>query len=196
MPKYKFKKNFKTLIQIYLFYYFLNTINLFGCQMIHDVELITSDKSETNDFSDQHIDKKFSDNDFSYLHNNNENNFDSIPISSPNHEDFDNKNVNLNVNNDLHDSEVDEGAGDGGEFTEINENSVTGRMVLYTYKSPYLVRQDIEVQQNGLLEIEPGVKVHFAPMVGITVYGAIKAIVSILLTFFGFFSENVIFEGL
>jgi hypothetical protein len=189
MPKYKFKKHFKTLIQIYLFYYFLNTINLFGChaQMLHDVELITSDKSETTDFSDQNLNKN-SDSDFSYLHNNNnnnddnENNFDSHDEN--NHDDFDSKNVNLNVNNDLPDVEMDEGGGDGGEFTEINESSITGRTVLYTYKSPYLVRQDLEVQQYGVLEIEPGVKVHFAPMVGITVYGAIKAVVSTLFILF------------
>lgn len=174
MPKYKFKKNFKTLIQIYLFYYFLNALNLYECQLAQDdVELINSNRNEENDFSDQLSNKKFSDSEFFYLENSNHNENDH-------HNDFnDKKNVNLNINNDLHDSEfLHEGAGDGLDFHEINENEVSGRLVLYQRKSPYLLRQDLEVLQHGVLEVEAGVKVHFAPMVGITVRGAMKAIVS------------------
>lgn len=173
MPKYKFKKNFKTLIQIYLFYYFLNALNLYECQLVHDVELINSNRNEENEFSDQAIDKKFSDSEFSYLQHTN----------TLNNNDFNNdkKNVNLNINNELHDSEfLHEGAGDGLDFHEINENTVSGKLMLYERKSPYLLRQDLEVLQGGLLEIEAGVKVHFAPMVGITVRGSMKAIVSVL----------------
>lgn len=65
------------------------------------------------------------------------------------------------------------------EFTEISETTITGEKTLSASKSPYLLRMDLDVEKNGKLIVEPGVVVHFAPMVGITVRGVLKAIVSI-----------------
>lgn len=64
------------------------------------------------------------------------------------------------------------------EFTEISETTITGEKTLSASKSPYLLRMDLDVEKTGKLIVEPGVVVHFAPMVGITVRGVLKAIVS------------------
>lgn len=44
--------------------------------------------------------------------------------------------------------------------------------------SPYLVKEDIIIERNGELAIEPGVELRFSPMVGLTVRGILSAIVS------------------
>lgn len=69
------------------------------------------------------------------------------------------------------------------QYTEINveNNVITGEKVLDARSSPYLLRSDLEIDKEGKLNIEAGVTVYFAPMVGITVRGILKAIVSITL---------------
>lgn len=177
MPKYKFKKVFKTLLQIWLFYYFLNTIKVYKCQL-NDVEFISQQRNNNNvhienDVSE--IPKQYSDSDLMYE-----------PIDPSHRFNFDDdidesKNVNLNVNNNLHETEIIPQANNESpsSLSEITEPQITGEKVLRLSESPYLLRQDLEVLPNARLTIEPGVTVHFAPLVGITVYGQLKAIVSI-----------------
>ncbi|XP_020286537.1 protein bark beetle isoform X2 [Pseudomyrmex gracilis] len=52
---------------------------------------------------------------------------------------------------------------------------VRSQRVLSRSKSPYLLREDLFVAKEGELVIEPGVRIHFGPMVGITVRGVITA---------------------
>lgn len=173
MPKYKFRNFYKTLLQIWLFYYFLNTVKVYKCQQLDDVEFITT-KNDANDVSEYN--REISDSEFAYepidTNKHDYSNFDDIE---------DRKNVNLNVNNNLQpEVETPPEAGEiPTKFTEINEQEISGEKILYASESPFLLRQDLEVQRNAKLIIEPGVTVHFAPMVGITVHGQIKAIVSI-----------------
>lgn len=174
MPKYKLRNVYKTLLQIWLFYYFLNTLKVHECQQLEDVEFIPAAKNVENDVSD--VNRGISDSELIYepveTIQNDYNNFgDEID---------DRHKVNLNVNNNLHDSEVLPGAGEvPSRFTEINEQEISGEKVLHASESPFLLRQDLDVQRNAKLIVEPGVTIHFAPMVGITVYGQLKAIVSI-----------------
>ena len=177
MPKYKLRNVYKTLLQIWLFYYFLNTLKVYKCQHLEDVEYISATKNVENDVSD--VNRGISsDSEFIYepveTIKNDYNNFDD--------EIEDRNKVNLNVNNNLHDGEaLPEEAGEvPSRFTEINEQEISGEKTLYASESPFLLRQDLEVQRNAKLIVEPGVTIHFAPMVGITIYGRIKAIVSIL----------------
>lgn len=44
--------------------------------------------------------------------------------------------------------------------------------------SPYLLRDDLIIERDAELIIEPGVEIRFAPMVGITVRGRLSAVVS------------------
>lgn len=62
--------------------------------------------------------------------------------------------------------------------TEITEQVITGEKVLRIGESPYQLRMDLVVERGAKLMVEPGVVVYFAPMVGITVKGVVKAIVS------------------
>lgn len=172
MPKYKLRNVYKTLLQIWLFYYFLNTLKVHECQQMDDVELISSSKKDENDFSD--FNQGISESAFGYE-----------PVEENKHEyhNFeeidDRKQVNLNVNNNLHESEIVPEAGEvPTRFTEISEQEISGEKTLYLSDSPFLLRQDLEIHQSAKLIVEPGVTIHFAPMVGITVYGQIKAIVS------------------
>lgn len=174
MPKYKFKNFYKTLLQIWLFYYFVNAIKVHECQELNDVEFISATKNDEIDSSRINSD---SDSEFMYepiVPNQNQfiNTFD---------ENFDDrKNVNLNVNNNLHESELQSEADEvPSKFTEISEQSISGEKILYLSESPFLLRQDLEIERNAKLTVEPGVTIHFAPMVGITVHGQILAIVSI-----------------
>lgn len=170
MPKYKNFKNLKkTLLQIWLFYYFLNTIKVYKCQL-NDVEFInTHPENNVSDLSKPH-----SDSDYIYE-----------PIEPSHHFNFDDeidesKNVNLNVNNNLYETETvpQPGSDSQPQFSEITERQISGEKTLRLSESPYLLRQDLEVLKNARLMIEPGVTVQFAPLVGITVYGQLKAIVS------------------
>lgn len=142
-----------------------------------DVEFISPPRNNENDVSDL-TKQQNSDSDFPYE-----------PIDQDHHHKFhfadddidETKNINLNVNNNLHDVESvlpPDGNSDSSRFTEITEHRITGEKTLTLSESPYLLRQDLEVVRNGRLNIEPGVTIHFAPMVGITVQGQLKAIVS------------------
>lgn len=53
-----------------------------------------------------------------------------------------------------------------------------GRTVWKVDGSPYLLRDDLLVERDAELVIEPGVEVRFAPMIGITVRGKLVAVVS------------------
>lgn len=65
------------------------------------------------------------------------------------------------------------------KLTELPGGFVTeGQLVWRANKSPYLLREDLVVEEQGELVVEPGVEVRFGPMVGITVRGKIQAIVS------------------
>lgn len=69
-------------------------------------------------------------------------------------------------------------------FTELSDSVIVGEKVLRLRESPYVLNTDLEVDQGGKLVVEPGVVVHVAPMVGITVRGTMIAVVSCLY-FFG-----------
>lgn len=190
MPKYKLKNIYKTLLQIWLFYYFLNTIRVHKCQM-NDVEFITQPNHDI-DNNDNNSNSNIS----SYSNVNDENdvsehiNSDSDYMYEPidvNHRftidnEFDEKkNINLNVNNNIHEVDIVPSTKDDeslSKFTEIQERQITGQKTLHASESPYLLRQDLEVMENAVLTIKPGVTIHFAPMVGITVHGQLTAIVS------------------
>lgn len=174
MPKYKLRNVYKTLLQIWLFYYFLS-MQVHECQEVNDVEFISSTKHEKNEDSEfnrpESIDNEFLYEPIEPNHRSEFNQLDEID---------DTKNVDLNVNNNLpHESETPNEEGEvPSRYTEITEREITGEKILYSSDSPYLLRQDLEIQQHAKLIVEPGVTVHFAPMVGITIRGQIKAIVS------------------
>lgn len=54
--------------------------------------------------------------------------------------------------------------------------------ILEKSKSPYLVREDVVIARSGVLNVEAGVVVRFAPMVGITVHGIINVKVRFFLS--------------
>lgn len=168
MPK--FKRIFRTFLQIWLFYYFVNAIKVHECAQINDVEFINPLKKEELTDTSKEV---YSDKEIVYEpiepKNYEFNHFDDID---------DQKHVNLNVNNNLPDVEIQHEI--PSKFTEISESVVTGEMTLRLSESPFLLRQDLEVMKSAKLIVEPGVTVYFAPMVGITVHGQVKAIVSIL----------------
>ncbi|XP_038215102.1 protein bark beetle isoform X2 [Zerene cesonia] len=62
-------------------------------------------------------------------------------------------------------------------LTELSGGVLTGgRTVWKTDGSPYLLRDDLLVEREAELVIEPGVEVRFAPMIGITVRGKFLAV--------------------
>lgn len=62
------------------------------------------------------------------------------------------------------------------QSTELEEQSVVDRKLrLVRSDSPYQIKHDLLIDKNGELEIEPGVELHFAPMVGLTVRGLLLA---------------------
>uniref|UniRef100_A0A2H1V2Y2 SFRICE_009904 n=1 Tax=Spodoptera frugiperda TaxID=7108 RepID=A0A2H1V2Y2_SPOFR len=64
-------------------------------------------------------------------------------------------------------------------FTELPGGVLTGgRTVWKPDSSPYMLRDDLLIERDAELVIEPGVEVRFAPMVGITVRGKLVAVVS------------------
>ena len=71
---------------------------------------------------------------------------------------------------------IDEGA--PAKLTELPGGRVVGERVLRLSDSPYFLQEDLNVERGGTLIIEPGVTIHVAPMVGITVRGALNALVS------------------
>lgn len=63
---------------------------------------------------------------------------------------------------------------------ELHGGSVVhGERILLLSKSPYLLREDLFIEKDGKLVIEPGVEIRFGPMVGITIRGIISAKVMI-----------------
>lgn len=64
------------------------------------------------------------------------------------------------------------------QMADLPGGEITGERTLRRADSPYLLRSDLEVAVGGKLIVEPGVTVHVAPMVGITVFGALLAMVS------------------
>lgn len=67
------------------------------------------------------------------------------------------------------------------QMADLPGGEIAGERTLRRADSPYLLRSDLEVAVGGKLIVEPGVTVHVAPMVGITVYGALLATVSQLI---------------
>lgn len=64
------------------------------------------------------------------------------------------------------------------QLTDLAGGEIVGERTLRLADSPYLLRTDLEVAVGAKLIVEPGVVVHVAPMVGITVFGALLATVS------------------
>ncbi|KAK9738697.1 Scavenger receptor cysteine-rich domain [Popillia japonica] len=63
------------------------------------------------------------------------------------------------------------------EFTEHPGGTFTNDRVAFTrYRSPYLIRNDIIVEENAEMVIEPGVEMRFQPQTGITVRGVLTAV--------------------
>lgn len=91
--------------------------------------------------------------------------------------------VNCDNNNVL--NEID----NGGEvhakntLTELTGGRVIGEKWLRQIESPYSLEMDLTVERSGKLFIEPGVTIHVAPMVGITVRGVLTALVSSMFSF-------------
>ncbi|XP_036214601.2 protein bark beetle isoform X2 [Bactrocera oleae] len=61
-------------------------------------------------------------------------------------------------------------------YTELQGGEITGERTLRYSESPFVARQHIEVAKGARLIIEPGVRVEFAPTVGITVRGILHAV--------------------
>lgn len=64
-------------------------------------------------------------------------------------------------------------------FTNLVGGRVVGDRTLRLAESPYLLQTDMDIERGGTLIVEPGVTVHVAPMIGITVRGALNALVSL-----------------
>ncbi|XP_034949444.1 protein bark beetle isoform X2 [Chelonus insularis] len=68
---------------------------------------------------------------------------------------------------------------DNNDARELNElfggHIINGPQSLKRSESPYILREDLIIEKNGQLIIEPGVEIRFAPMIGITVRGTIVA---------------------
>lgn len=79
-------------------------------------------------------------------------------------------------------NEIDNG-GDVQKSTLTDLSVQSGRLIgekwLRQTESPYLLQTDLTIERTGKLFIEPGVTVHVAPMVGITVKGVLAALVRV-----------------
>lgn len=64
--------------------------------------------------------------------------------------------------------------------TELTNGLITKKQRLEKSLSPFIVRDDIVIEREGELVIEPGVEVRFAPQVGITVRGVLTAKVGVI----------------
>lgn len=87
--------------------------------------------------------------------------------------------VNCDNNNNVL-NEIDNGSEVHAKntLTELTGGRVIGEKWLRQMDSPYTLQTDLTVERSGKLFIEPGVTVHVAPMVGITVRGVLTALVS------------------
>ncbi|KAJ8673364.1 hypothetical protein QAD02_004626 [Eretmocerus hayati] len=59
--------------------------------------------------------------------------------------------------------------------TQLPAGKIIGIRRLERSKSPYVLREDLEVMSEGELQIEAGVELRVAPMIGITIRGVITA---------------------
>lgn len=60
-------------------------------------------------------------------------------------------------------------------FTEFRGGHIIrGQRTFEKSKSPYLVREDIFIERDAELIVEPGVEIRFSPMIGITVRGIVN----------------------
>ena len=59
--------------------------------------------------------------------------------------------------------------------TVFREDKVSNKRILTLSDSPYFIENDVLVEEEGELVIEPGVTVKFAPGAGITVRGVLTA---------------------
>lgn len=62
-----------------------------------------------------------------------------------------------------------------GGLHELRGGYIIRSQILSRSKSPYLLREDLFVEKDGELVIEPGVEIRFGPMIGITVRGIVTA---------------------
>lgn len=62
-------------------------------------------------------------------------------------------------------------------LTELPGGRIIGEKWLRQLESPYSLQTDLTIERSGKLFIEPGVTVHVAPMVGVTVRGVLTALV-------------------
>lgn len=76
-----------------------------------------------------------------------------------------------------HHSHLDDGD-DNEDQSGLFSEPIVGETILRLSESPYTITNDIQIRRGAKLIIEPGVTLQFAPMIGITVRGAIEAIVS------------------
>lgn len=74
-------------------------------------------------------------------------------------------------------NEIDEHG--NAQLTELSGGSIVGERTLRLSESPYILRTDMEIELGAKLIVEPGVHIHFSPMVGLTVRGSIIAVVCI-----------------
>lgn len=81
------------------------------------------------------------------------------------------------IENEIHDTD-DDRLLYKSDYTELSGGSIAGERTLRLSESPYLLTGDLDVEQNAKLIVEPGVVMHFAPMVGITVRGVFISVVS------------------
>lgn len=65
-------------------------------------------------------------------------------------------------------------------LTELAGGKIIAEKWLRQTESPYSLQTDLTIERTGKLFVEPGVTVHVAPMVGITVRGVLTALVSTL----------------
>lgn len=68
--------------------------------------------------------------------------------------------------------------------TPLYGGIIDGQMTLERSKSPYLAREDVIIGPRGVMVIEAGVVVKFAPMIGLTIRGVLDIQVSFV--FFNF----------
>lgn len=69
-------------------------------------------------------------------------------------------------------------------LTELSGGRIIGEKWLRHIESPYSLQMDMTIERSGKLFIEPGVTIHVAPMVGITVRGVLTALVSAMTSWF------------
>lgn len=72
--------------------------------------------------------------------------------------------------------QTSEGYGERPGASEHPGGTITDdSLVFYKSRSPYVVRNDLIVERNAKVVIEPGVELRFEPQVGITVRGILTA---------------------